>query len=131
MASGRQNVERNVILAFSPNLLSFVLCAPGRAFCSSVDSRRQSPGWRPFAAAPLSSPLNSILEIDPVAESVLNAIRNGIWNFEPEAEEDGFCPTKALPGTQEKLDVLAERVRLGLPLWHPEDRRSYNDLDDG
>ena len=26
-----------------------------------------------------------------------------------------------------KLDVLAERMRLGLPLWHPSDRRSFDD----
>jgi hypothetical protein len=36
-------------------------------------------------------------------------------------------PTGALPGTAEKLDVLAERLRLGLPLWHPEDRLSYEE----
>jgi hypothetical protein len=28
-----------------------------------------------------------------------------------------------MPGTRKKLTVLAERVRLGLPLWHPADRQ--------
>lgn len=30
-------------------------------------------------------------------------------------------PTDALPGTPEKIAVLAERARLGQELWHPED----------
>jgi hypothetical protein len=32
-------------------------------------------------------------------------------------------PTSALPGTLEKVAVLAERARLGLSLWHPLDAR--------
>lgn len=31
-------------------------------------------------------------------------------------------PTTALPGTEEKVNVLAERARLGETLWHPLDR---------
>jgi hypothetical protein len=30
-------------------------------------------------------------------------------------------PTDALPGTEDKVAVLAERARLGLSLWHPHD----------
>jgi hypothetical protein len=30
-------------------------------------------------------------------------------------------PTGALPGTPEKVAILAERARLGLSLWHPMD----------
>ena len=61
-------------------------------------------------------------------QSVLEAIRAGIWNFEPdELEVDKFEATKALPGTDEKLDILALRVEKGLPLWHPGDRRTYDD----
>ncbi len=30
-------------------------------------------------------------------------------------------PTRALPGTPEKVAVLEERARLGLSLWHPLD----------
>jgi hypothetical protein len=33
-----------------------------------------------------------------------------------------FCRTDALPGSPEKLDVLAKRLERGEPLWHPEDR---------
>lgn len=42
-------------------------------------------------------------------------------DFEPEAPDDVFAPTEALPGTPEKIDVLRRRVELGLPLWHSED----------
>lgn len=30
-------------------------------------------------------------------------------------------PTLALPGTDEKVAILAERARRGLSLWHPND----------
>jgi len=69
-----------------------------------------------------------------VPRSVLDAIKQGDWNFEPPAEgvsngQPGTVQlaTTAMPGTVEKLDVLAERLQRGLPLWHPADRRSYND----
>lgn len=39
-----------------------------------------------------------------------------------------FCPTDAPAGSSAKVEVLAERVRKGLPLWHPEDRCSYDGL---
>ena len=61
--------------------------------------------------------------------SVLDAIKMGLWNFEPDAAgDDHFDSTEALPGSKEKLDVLAERVRRGLPLWHHEDRVDCEDL---
>jgi hypothetical protein len=37
--------------------------------------------------------------------------------------------TAALPGSTEKLDVLAERLAQGVPLWHQDDRLTYNDTD--
>ena len=63
-------------------------------------------------------------------QSVLEAIREGQWDFEPdfsEPETNRFCSTPALPGTQEKVDALAQRAQLGLPLWHPEDRRTFDE----
>jgi hypothetical protein len=58
-----------------------------------------------------------------VPKSVLEAIKMGLWDFEPSQVGDGeFDGTDAMPGTNEKVEVLAERVRTGLPLWHPEDR---------
>jgi hypothetical protein len=58
-----------------------------------------------------------------VPESVLDAIRLGVWNFEPtEVDSREFDSTQASPGSGEKLAVLADRVQRGLPLWHPSDR---------
>ena len=45
-------------------------------------------------------------------------------------ESSDFEATKAMPGTDEKLVVMTERVRQGLPLWHPEDRRTYDITDE-
>jgi hypothetical protein len=63
-----------------------------------------------------------------VAKSVLEAIKLGIWDYEPEnVETRRFPATRAMPGTDEKLEVLAARIRAGLPLWHHADRRDYDD----
>ncbi len=60
--------------------------------------------------------------------SVLDAIKDGLWDFEPKAiEENSFNATGAMPGTSEKLSVLAERVQAGLPLWHGGDRTEYDE----
>lgn len=62
--------------------------------------------------------------------SVLDAIKMGVWDYEPEdTDTEEYDPTKALPGTDEKLGILARRVQEGLPLWHPNDRRSYDDSE--
>jgi len=62
--------------------------------------------------------------------NVLEAIRDGDWFFEPEnVEPDDYQATSAIPGTKEKLAVLAERVRSGLPLWHESDRADYEETD--
>jgi len=63
-----------------------------------------------------------------VPRSVLEAIKLGLWEFEPtEVAEEEFTATGAMPGTKDKLAVLADRVHDGLPLWHSADRE---DLDD-
>ncbi len=60
--------------------------------------------------------------------SVLDAIKLGMWDFEPDDRRStDFSSTQALPGTDEKLEVLSERVSRGLPLWHPKDRQSYDE----
>ena len=59
--------------------------------------------------------------------SVLEAIKMGIWDFEPpEVAYSKFDAADAMPGTREKLGCLAERARRGLPLWHVNDR---NDVE--
>jgi hypothetical protein len=63
-----------------------------------------------------------------VSRSVLEAIKQGDWDFEPSSQQVvNLKATAAMPGTSEKLSVLAERLRQGLPLWHPSDRVSYDD----
>jgi len=48
-------------------------------------------------------------------------------DFTPAVSEE-FQPTEAPAGSREKLHVLADRVRRGLPLWHPMDRNDYSGL---
>lgn len=63
--------------------------------------------------------------------SVLDAIKMGIWDFDPEScrEDSEFVATRAMPGSTEKISVLAERLAKGLPLWHPSDRQTYDEVD--
>jgi hypothetical protein len=62
-----------------------------------------------------------------VPKSILEAIKAGLWDFEPpEVLCTEFDGTDAMPGTSEKVEMLAERVQSGLPLWHPRDR---NDVE--
>ncbi|MFL2869808.1 MAG: hypothetical protein ACJZ8O_03585 [Pirellulaceae bacterium] len=62
--------------------------------------------------------------------SILDAIKLGIWDFEPtEHSSQEFEPTRSMPGSDNKLEVLTERLEQGLPLWHPSDRRSYDDSE--
>ena len=48
-------------------------------------------------------------------------------DFAP-AESDGFSPTDAPAGSMEKIEILRQRVELGLPLWHNSDRIDYSGL---
>lgn len=66
-----------------------------------------------------------------MSRSVLEAIKQGDWDFEPSSQQNvNLKATAAMPGTSEKLTVLAERLRQGLPLWHPADRQSYDDREE-
>lgn len=61
--------------------------------------------------------------------SILEAIKEGIWDFEPDSQVPGAYPaTGAMPGTDRKLEVLAARIQQGLPLWHPSDRSDYDQV---
>jgi len=63
-----------------------------------------------------------------VPSSVIEAIQQGIWDYEPEdSGRNEYSSTDALPGTEEKLEILADRLSQGKPLWHPEDRLTYAD----
>jgi hypothetical protein len=63
-----------------------------------------------------------------VPSSVLDAIKQGIWDYEPRrTDKNEFASTAAMPGTREKLQILAARLEQGVPLWHPHDRNEYED----
>lgn len=48
-------------------------------------------------------------------------------DFVPEVN-DGFTPTDAPAGSEEKIEILRNRIQLGQPLWHTEDRKDYTGL---
>jgi hypothetical protein len=43
-------------------------------------------------------------------------------------ENDEFVPTDAPAGSRAKIDAMAQRIQMGLPMWHPEDRHDYSGL---
>lgn len=64
-------------------------------------------------------------------KSVLDAIKMGLWDFEPTAvEQTNYDATRAMPGSKEKIEILASRAREGLPLWHESDRTDYDEEPD-
>ena len=67
---------------------------------------------------------------DPTLSNVFEAILKygHDEDFVPRAEDEEFTPTAAPAGSPEKLEILAERVRQGFPLWHDEDRTDYSGL---
>ncbi|MDZ4821807.1 MAG: hypothetical protein SGJ20_22830 [Planctomycetota bacterium] len=48
-------------------------------------------------------------------------------DFAPVAGDD-FVATDAPAGSKEKIDILAQRIAMGMPLWHLDDRRDYSGL---
>ena len=66
-----------------------------------------------------------------MSKSILDAVREGNWDYEPIVMRDReFDATEALPGSSIKLEVLAERIASGQPLWHPSDRLHFSDPDE-
>jgi hypothetical protein len=60
---------------------------------------------------------------------VIEAIKLGLSDFEPkQVDSDEYEACNAMPGTAAKLTTLAERVRMGLPLWHPCDRSDCEEI---
>ncbi len=48
-------------------------------------------------------------------------------DFAPKVDAH-FKATQAPAGSREKLNVMADRVRMGHPLWHEADRADYSGL---
>ncbi|MDA1014083.1 MAG: hypothetical protein O3A00_06470 [Planctomycetota bacterium] len=57
----------------------------------------------------------------------------GTWGMEDEAfavlGNDPNEPTGAKPGSEEKVDTLAARYALGVPLWNNDDRIDHTPAD--
>jgi hypothetical protein len=66
---------------------------------------------------------------DPKLKNVFEAILKygHDEDFAPRFDRD-FGSTQAPAGSREKLEVMAERVRMGQPLWHESDRADYSGL---
>lgn len=60
-----------------------------------------------------------------VFEAILKYGHDEDYLPEPTPE---FSPTDAPAGSPEKIDILRNRIELGLPLWHESDRYDYNGL---
>jgi hypothetical protein len=63
----------------------------------------------------------------PPRTSVIVAARDHNEDWEPTLTND-FHPTDAPSGSAEKVEVLRQRVELGQPLWHDDDRFDYSGL---
>ncbi len=48
-------------------------------------------------------------------------------DFVPEVS-DKFAATDAPAGSDDKIEAMRQRVELGMPLWHMEDRKDYSGL---
>ena len=66
---------------------------------------------------------------DPKLKNVFEAILKygHDEDFAPHADRS-FKSTQAPAGSREKLEVMAERVKMGQPLWHESDRADYSGL---
>jgi hypothetical protein len=60
-----------------------------------------------------------------VFEAILEAGHDE--DFAPIVTDD-FVATEAPAGSAEKLEIMARRIQMGVPLWHPEDRCDYSGL---
>ncbi len=79
--------------------------------------------WRPlFLQEELVFPMARIRNVFEIIE-----LYGHDENFEPHVSEE-FIPTAAPAGSREKIDVLAERIQRGMPLWHPEDSTDSAEL---
>ena len=118
-----------------------------RARISSIEERRASQAQRREAIRAMASTseytLEEIAEAFGIGISQVKSVAIGLpWKkkgrmFTPmaNAADDfeavitpDFRPVDAPPGSLEKVEVLARRVSLGLPLWHVEDRVDYAGL---
>src|SRR3989344_3973744 len=61
--------------------------------------------------------------------NIVTATAHQILNWYPKpTDPENYPASMSMPGSDHKIDDSARRVRLGLPLWHPGDRTSYDSL---
>lgn len=48
-------------------------------------------------------------------------------DFKPNTTQE-FGPTEAPAGSKKKIEAMRQRVEMGEPLWHEEDRSDYSGL---
>ena len=72
-----------------------------------------------------------------MGNSILEAVKMGLWDFLPHTVDDRELEASdGVPGTREKLDILAEHLRRDRrPIWPvddclDEDCPDQNDADD-
>ncbi len=57
-----------------------------------------------------------------MANSILEAVKRGLWDFQPHTVDyNELEASDAMPGTREKLDILAEHLRRDVAILHFND----------
>ena len=65
-----------------------------------------------------------------MANSILEAVKMGLWDFQPHTVDyRELEASDTMPGTREKLDILAEHLRRDSPKWHSDDCLDEDRLD--
>ena len=65
-----------------------------------------------------------------MANSILEAVKIGLWDFLPHmVDYDELEASDGMPGTREKLDILAEHLRRDVPIRHFDDFLDDDRLD--
>ena len=88
-------------------------------------SRSRKPAVQRKGQVTKAGGSHSVRQMRNVFEAILKYGHDE--DFSP-STDNSFFSTEAPAGTREKLDVMADRVLRGEPLWHPEDRPDYTGL---
>lgn len=85
---------------------------PNRGLCQPCYNDSSVRPHYPLSVGPTDDPVR---KADDGASSPTVTVRRDVGRPLPPG------PTDAMPGSDEKLEVLEERARLGYALWHPDD----------
>jgi hypothetical protein len=61
---------------------------------------------------------------------VYNLFRKQLMDDQDSQGVIDYVGTRAIPGSPEKLAILAARAKSGLPLWHEDDRHDFDGVTD-